>query len=264
MSRFGRHTRNRDAGGGALATLALALLAGLAIGCSEGPTTAFQPPDPSFHHNSDHGGGPPGGGGGDDGGDDGGSTTTIDVQIVTSVSGAGLYPSSTTAVYPGESNSDGDVWADAPCESLAFLLDLTGQGLGEPFDSQVQEDCNAGGAAPRLTIQRLLTVTATTPTLLPNGHWEVDDGAGVGSTNLSEVHNYYFVENDTRYNVIWRGGLYAHVTDNGDGTRTYTVSTEPDLADDAELWYMPAKGKPRLEIVGPALAHMELQVTVSN
>lgn len=228
---------------------ALAVLAVLALACSEGPTdSSFYPADPAFHHNPGHGGGP-------GGGDDGGSTSpTGTVTITTSILGAGIYPNSDTAVYDAAFNGV-DLHLRAPCDrGLAIRLDLTGQGLGPKFD-QVREDC--GDSSPRLIVERLLEVTSTTPVLLWSDYTD-------GSTNYGEAHNYYFHVDGVEHDVVWRAGLYAYVTDNGDGTSTYTVSTGSDLADDAEVWYRADKGKPRQLLLGSAVANLDLQVTVSN
>lgn len=232
------------------------MLMGLALvtACNEGPIPtevtapplAAKPSCPGHPSCGDDGGGD---------GDDGGTSSTVSVAITTSVAGAGIYPNSSTAVYPGTFNSDGDLWVEAPCDqALYFRLDLTNQGLGDPFDDQILEQC---GFPPRLIIARLLHVTATTPTLLTSNWSE-------GNTNLGDAHNYYFEAGGTSHNLIWRGGLYAQVNDNGDGTVTYTVSAEPDLADDADLWKRASSGKPRLVKVGDAVGHVELAVTVSN
>ena len=95
-----------------------------------------------------------------------------------------------------------------------------------------------------------------------------------GSTNFGDAVNYYIVENDERYNVVWRGGIHVTSVFNdcvgSVGTKTYTISTEPDLAgpNGVELWTRAAKGKPRMVPFDPSdpsvVAHLELSVEVTS
>lgn len=269
--RFGRKEPRRR-----IAPVGLVALLGFAVGCAEAPTeTAFQPPDPQFAKpNCSVDPSHPSCGGDDDGGDNDGGTTSLtgDVVITTPIDtirmdSAGIYPKSATAVYPV--TLDGvDLDLRAACdEGLAIRLDLTDQGL-EGFD-EAREDC--GDSSPRLIVERLLEVTSTTPILLPSSYED-------GSTNYGDAHNYYFHIDGVEHDVVWRDGLYAYVTDNGDGTRTYTVFADsvvtdsegnvidatPHLADDAEVWYRADRGKPRQLLLGAAVANLELKLTVSN
>ena len=146
--------------------------------------------------------------------------------------------------------------------SVLLSLDLTGEGLAAPFDAVLDScDPDSGGssASPRITIPRLLDVTG--PTIIST-NWTA------GSTNFGDAVNYYIVENDERYNVVWRGGIHVtSVVDDdcaGSGTKTYTISTESDLAgpNGVELWTRAAKGKPRMVPFDPSdpsvVAHLEL------
>lgn len=241
--------------------LTCSLVAALFTACSmDGPTdlvdrdgsltTAAKP---------DGVGGGNGGGGGDDGG--GTSEPTAEVTITTVVAGAGLY-SDGGGTYSGAFN-DGDLWVHASCEeSRKFVLDLTAQGLPAPFTATV-EGC---GFPPRLTIEAGLIGASVGDVL--------GKPVPAGSTNMGDATNYYFADPDgTTYNVIWQGGICVHsVTDNGDGTTTYGLSTDPvssacavDLAEQADLVRRKTKGKPGTEPVagdGSVIAHLDLEVRV--
>lgn len=223
----------------------------LALGCSKGPTgpsesvgglvLAKKCPSPPCN----------------DGGDGGGTTNpTASVVITTLVAGAGLYGDGLGA-YPGEfTSADGNLWIHAPCESgREFRLDLTGQGLGDPFEAVVT-DC---GFPPRLTIEAGLNSSVVGQTL----------GTAVypPSTDMGPATNYYFEDATTTYNVVWQEGIRVTSDSGCVGTdRTYTLSTDPDLADDADLLRRATKGRPRTEPVGPGdgsvVAHLDLEVVV--
>jgi hypothetical protein len=140
----------------------------------------------------------------------------------------------------------------------AIHLDLTEGGLDAPFDAVVATcDPGNGGssASPRITIQGLLG--ATVPTVLET-EWVPE------STNFGSAQNYYISHDDQRYNVVWRDGIHVtSVSDCQDDMKTYTISTDPDLAAAAELWTAAPKGKPRMMLVGSPDVHLDLTVVAT-
>jgi hypothetical protein len=189
--------------------------------------------------------------------------TTATVYITTSGSGAGIYhdggPAADPYGYPYSAtfNESGDLWVGAECPR-AIHLDLTEGGLDAPFDAVVATcDPGNGGssASPRITIQGLLG--ATVPTVLET-EWVPE------STNFGSAQNYYISHDDQRYNVVWRDGIHVtSVSDCQDDMKTYTISTDPDLAAAAELWTAAPKGKPRMMLVGSPDVHLDLTVVAT-
>lgn len=100
MSSHLRRFLHRRVAVGSILRIGVALLAGLALGCSEPPTTtAFEPPDPQFakpdcsvdpSHPSC---------GNDGGGDDGGDGTALQLDLVDLLGVAAVYPDG-KGVYP--------------------------------------------------------------------------------------------------------------------------------------------------------------------
>lgn len=141
---------------------ALAALTAMMLGCSDdGTTTAFQPPDPSFHHNPGHGGGP---GGGDGGGDTG---PALQFDLMDPAGVAGVY-SDALGPYPSTMLDDAG-GLHPTCDVRHFeLKDVVSPGvisqseMDDIIANQSTCDGATGGSDPRrafLKAPGILTLT---------------------------------------------------------------------------------------------------------
>ena len=253
-------SKNHPSRSRTLSTLLVPILGiAVAIACTDSPTQVVTDElAPQFNHKGTPHGKP--GGGGDP------SPPTATVVINTFMAGAGI--SGDDNPYPATLGTDGDLRVGADCPS-GIELNLTGQGLAAPFNGVISTCAGGKGkssASPRITVPELL-------------------GKGVGAIlgvktadndpNYGNVTNYYFVVEKTGYNVVyWNGIQVTGIVDdtclidgsaNPDGTRTYTLSTEPGLAGPGvgkvELRQRGKGGVPVL--IADVEAHLEMTVTVT-
>ena len=186
---------------------------------------------------------------------------TATVVINTGVTGAGVYGDG-GGPYSGIFSSEGnlDLWVSADCPR-EMRLDLRGQGLGAPFGSVIASCSGNGGssASPRITVPLLLGASA--------GALLGDPVPSGSSGLLGDAAHYYFLDGKTPYNVIWQSGIrVTSVIDNcaaPNPNQVYTVSTDPDLAVDADLHTREGKGKPKSVKIDDVIAHLDMTVTVT-
>lgn len=143
---------------------ALAALTAMMLGCSDdGTTTAFQPPDPSFHHNPGHSGGP---GGGDGGGDTG---PALQFDLMDPAGVAGVY-SDGVDPYPSTMlDDDGGLHPTCDVRFFELLHVMTPDGsvitqaeIDAIIANQSKCDGATGGSDPRrafLKAPGILTLT---------------------------------------------------------------------------------------------------------
>jgi len=159
-----------------------------------------------------------------------------------------------------------DLWVKADCPR-GIWLDLTGEGLGPPFDSIIFAcDPGQGGSIAHLRITVPLLLGASAGAVL-------GDPVPEGSTGLlGDATHYYVLEGgENPYNVIWQNGIYVKSrVDNCSATppsQTYTLSADPDLAGEGhvELHKPGGKGKNRRGSVkiDDVEAHLDLTVIVT-
>ena len=226
----------------------LTVAVGLALACSEVPTqTTLDDLAPQFEHKGTPHGKP---GGGEDP-----EPPTATVVINTVVEDAGIYGAATNS-YSATLGDSGDLKVSIDCPDGAIELDLKNEGLPSPFDGEIFTCAGGKGkssASPRITVEKLLG--AVVGDIL--GAEPPHDG-----TNYSNVTNYYFVVEKTGYNVVyWDGIRVTGIVDDNcpDGTRTYTLSTDPGLFN-VELRERTKGGTEHLDDVE---AHLDMTVQVT-